>query len=375
MTRLLQIGVDHPHGPLYRETIAHHDGFELSGGYDPDPKRAARLLALEGVEMPLFDDIEAAIAATAPDAVLVTLPNDVTPDAIAFSARTGLHIFAEKPCAVSANAFQPALDAIREHDVSFVAAYLRRFSPVAMAMRDMIAEGLLGDLISAQVTFATTNVKLRNDSYLDGKTIEEVSLAGAVNGGASAPGEVHWLFDRARSGGGIMHWLGVHWLDLLRMVTGHEFTRASASLATRTSVPVQIEDVASVTLDNDTGLIATLACGYVNPRGPDQTGIAIHGTRGWITWDGSSPRFEMESDHPSWASDRRRTVAFEIPARPGYSGAVGWDAFSQFKAAFEQGAPLPTGPDDAMATLQLLDAIQQSHREGRRIEVPAPDTT
>ena len=141
--RLIQLGIDHPHGELYRATIAHHDGIELVGGYDERPDRAARLLATEGLEMPLFGDIDEAIAALQPDAVLITLPNDVTPDAILASANQGLGIFAEKPCAVTAAAFLTAHNAVRDRGVPFVAAYLRRFSPVATAMRDLVAEGIL----------------------------------------------------------------------------------------------------------------------------------------------------------------------------------------------------------------------------------------
>jgi predicted dehydrogenase len=296
--RILQLGANHPHGEMYRTTLAHHAAIELVGAYDPDPDAARRLLAGEQVDVPLFDDMRQAIAATQPAAVLVTLPNDVTPEAILLAAEEGLHIVAEKPCAVSAAAFRPAHDAVMERDVRFVAAYLRRFSPVATALRDLIADGILGDLVSAQVRFVTTNVALRNATYLGGSGIERVAMAPPPV--PSAPdGAHHWLFNRARSGGGIMHWLGVHWLDLLRFVSDDEFTHLTATLATRTPVPIDVEDVASVTLEATGGLIATVTCAYALQRGPDQLDFAIQGTTGWATWDGVGPDLHVRSSHPS----------------------------------------------------------------------------
>lgn len=357
--RLIQLGIDHPHGPLYRETIAHHDGIALVGGYDPDPTRARSILTREGIEIPLFDDMHAAISACRPDAALITLPNDDTPPAIVMAAEHGVHIFAEKPCAVSATAFAESRDAVRSAGVSFVPAYLRRFSPVAIGLRDLIADGVLGDLLSAQVTFATSNVELRNAAYLSGRTIEEVRETGMQLDGGST-GERHWLFERARSGGGVLHWLGVHWLDLLRMLTGEELDCTSATLTTRSSLPIDVEDVASVALRSSTGMIATVTCGYVLPSGADQTQIAIQGTDGWVTWDGSSPEFVIESRHPMWSTDPRRTVRFDIDSKPGYAGALGWAALDLFRATVLHGTPLPVGVGDATAVLELLDAI---HRE------------
>lgn len=357
--RLIQLGIDHPHGPLYRETIAHHDGFELVGGFDANPSRATALLAGEGIDTPVFDDIETTIATCRPDAALITLPNDVTPAAVVTAAERGVHIFAEKPCAVSVSSFAGAQDAVQSAGVQFVPAYLRRFSPVAIALRDLIANGVLGELLAAQVTFATSNVELRNAAYLAGRTIEEVRERGETVD-RPVSGERHWLFDRQRSGGGVLHWLGVHWLDLLRMLTGEELECTAATLATRTPLPIDVEDVASVTFRAPTGMIATVACGYVLPSGSDQTRISIQGTDGWVRWDGASPEFEIESRHSAWDSDARRAARFDIEPKPGYAGALGWDAFEQFRKAVQEGTPLPVGIDDAAAVLRMLDDVHRA---------------
>lgn len=363
--RIVQIGVDHPHGVLYRETIANDPSLTLAGAYDGNPVAARRLLDDEGIDVPLFTDMAEALGAMDADLALITLPNDVTPDAIALAAGQGLAIVAEKPCAVSATAFQPAYDAVRGAGVPFVAAYLRRFSPVATALRDLVADGILGDLVTAQITFVTTNVALRNTTYLRGGAIEHADPDTV----ATAGGTRHWLFDRSRSGGGVMHWLGVHWLDLLRFVGGDEVSHVSATLATQTPIPIDVEDVASVTLETRGGMVATIACAYALERGPDQLHIAIQGTRGWATWDGVGPELIAHSAHPSWGAKPTRTLRFPSPPRPGYGGALGRAIFDAVRVAREVGAPLPMDVDDSLRVLETLDAIQAAGREHRRVAV------
>ena len=367
--RILQLGIDHPHGEMYRTTLARHDAIELVGAYDPSPQLARAMLAGEGVEIPVFDDMREAIAATVPDAALITLPNDVTPDAIALAADHGLHIVAEKPCAVSAGAFLTAHERVRERGVAFVPAYLRRFSPVATALRDLIDDGILGELTAAQVHFVTTNVALRNATYLSGGSIERVTTTAQPAITPVHHEARHWLFDRARSGGGIMHWLGAHWLDLLRLASGDEFAHVTATLATRTPVPIDVEDVASVTLEARGGMVATVSCAYALRRGPDQVAIMIQGTEGWATWDGVGPELHVQSSHPEWRTAPTRTLRFDADPLPGYSGMLGWELFERFRCAVEDGGSLPVGATDALRVLELLDAIQASAHEHRRVAI------
>lgn len=367
--RMLLVGINHPHGPLWRESLRHHPAFEMAGAVDADPERAAGLLAREQTELPVHEDLGSAIERLSPDAALVTLPNDMTPDAIGKLARAGLPMIVEKPGALSAAAFAPALDAVQEAGVPLLPAYLRRFSPVAAGMRDLVAEGAIGGLASAEVTHATAGVALRNAAYLAGLTMEEVRDRGTPVEQAPGAGAVHWLFDRARSGGGIMHWLGVHWLDLLLMVTGEEADTISATLATRTGVPIDVEDIASLSLTLGSGAIATVTCAYTLPSGPDRARIVLYGSHGWMAWDGASPELTVISDPSSRSTETRRTLRFPVEERPGYAGALGWAALDAFHAAVREGRPLPVGAEDAMRTLAILDGIHRSNREGRRVGI------
>lgn len=369
MLKLIEIGVDHPHSVMYRQSIAHHPGIELVGAVDADPDRAAVTLQNEGTPIPVarnLDDLPRGVQA---DAVLITLPNDRTAPAITEAAERGLHVFVEKPGARTAAEFAPAAEALEQRNLIFAMGYLRRVSVIAAELRSIVAQGVIGELVSAQITFSTLNVAHRNAAYMRGSR-PELLLTGEDSGNNDAPtSDRHWLFDRERSGGGIMHWLGVHWIDLLRFVSDDEVAHVTASYATRSELPIDVEDTASTILEFSRGMQASLSCAYVLDRGPDQLGIAFRGTRGWMTWPGSGPEITVFGSHPAWRQSPMRTFRYESDPIPGYSGALGYTMLDRFRSAVLSGEPLPMIPLDAIRVLEVLDAAQQSAREHRRVEI------
>jgi predicted dehydrogenase len=367
--RLIEIGVDHPHAVMYRQTILHHPGIDLVGAIDADPERATATLATEGFHIPVHRTLDHLLTQVQADAVLVTLPNDLTAAAISDAAAHNLHVFAEKPGARTANEFQPALEAVESRDLVFGMAYLRRFSLIATRMQQIVADGLIGDLVSAQITFSTLNVAQRNAAYLRGSRPELLMSGDDTAKPAAKQTERNWLFDRERAGGGIMHWLGVHWLDLLRYVSGDDVTHVQASLATRTEVPIDVEDTALLILEFAGGMQASVSCAYVLDRGPDQIGIAFQGTKGWLHWPGSGPELTVFSSHPTQQQAPKQMFRIEPDPMPGYSGALGFETLDRFRRAVLFGEPMPVTPTDALRVLEILDAAHLSAKDHRRVAI------
>ena len=368
---LIEMGVDHPHAVMYRQTIAYHPHIELVGAVDRDPERGAATLAAEGFPVPVAASLDELLAQVQADAVLVTLPNNLTPAAILDAAAHNLHIFTEKPAARTAAEFQPVQEAIESRSLVFTIAYLRRFSAIAERLRQIVADGLIGDLVSAQITFSTLNVAQRNAAYLRGSRPELLMSGEDTEKPSSVQTERNWMFDREQAGGGILHWLGVHWIDLLRFVSGDDVAGVQASMTTRTTVPIDVEDTASLILDFAGGMQAALTCAYVLDRGPDQTSIAFYGTKGWLHWPGSGADITVFSSDPAFRQAPKQVQHFEADVMPGYSGALGYEIFEQFRRAVLFGDALPVKVSDAMAVLEILDAAQQSAQEHRRISIEA----
>jgi predicted dehydrogenase len=298
-------------------------------------------------DVPLYGDLDTLLAQERPEAVLIALANDVTPEAIVRAAESGAHVYAEKPCARTAGEFLPALEAMRKAGVQFATGYLRRSSPVGQAIKDMVDEGLLGRLVSIEARWITTSVTVRDPA--------------------------HYYFSRERSGGGILHWLGCHWLDLMRWVSSAEVVEVAAILDTLSGEAIGVEDAVALVLRYSNGwtqpggMVGSLHCAYVTDRATDQLFFGLRGTLGWVEWQKSGPDLVAHSAHPAWATAPTRVLRFEPEPVGGYGGAQGISTLRRFIASFREGVCPAFVAEDALRILEVLDAAHASAASGRRV--------
>ena len=216
--------------------------------------------------------------------------------------------------------------------------------PAGQAIKRVVDDGLLGRLVSVEARWITTSVARR--------------------------GPDRFYFDRAQSGGGMLNWLGCHYVDFMRWATSAEVVEVAAIAATLSSHPIDVEDVATVALRYDNGMVGSLHCAYATDRDTDQA-FGLRGTLGWLTWDGAGPEVRVRSTHPSWAGAPSRVLRFEADPAPGYTGAVGVAAFRRFFAATRgEAGPVDT-IEDALRVLETLDAAQEAIRTGRNVKPQA----
>jgi predicted dehydrogenase len=347
--RFAQIGVDHTHAAGYCESLLLMPGVEIVALYDADPEGARPLILPALRDVPVYDDLPMLLRQERPEAVLITLPNDATPAAIATAAQAGAHVFAEKPCARTAGEFLAAMEAIRVAGVQFATGYLRRSSPVGQAIKDLVDAGLLGRLISMEARWITTSVTVRDPA--------------------------HYYFSGERSGGGILHWLGCHWLDFMRWATSAEVVEVAAILDTLSGEAIGVEDTAAVSLRYRGGwaqegsMLGSLHCAYVTDRATDQLFFGLRGTLGWVVWDKSDPELLAHSTHPAWATAPTRVQRYDPDLVGGYGGAQGILALRRFIASFREGTRPAFVPEDALRVLEVLDAAHESAACGRRISL------
>ena len=185
------------------------------------------------------------------DIALVTLPNADAPAAIARLAQAGVHLIVDKPAARSAGELRPAAAAVRSSGVRVVTGLTRRYTPAARAARDLIAAGDLGRLVAAEASFATGSVAVRDPA--------------------------NPLFDRARSGGGVLSWLGVHDVDALLWLSGEPIVEVVAMTGSVGHAGLAVEDVASVGVRFAGGAVGTIHGGYDLPARGYRGRLALRG--------------------------------------------------------------------------------------------------
>ena len=130
------------HAENFRWRIPHAD---LVAVIDADQARAAEAAVSLDLAGFGFTDLPAALAAAEFDAVVITTPTFTHRELAVQAARAGLHIFCEKPMALSLAECDDIVAACEAAGVNLQVGFMRRFDPpFATAKRDLDA-GAVGD--------------------------------------------------------------------------------------------------------------------------------------------------------------------------------------------------------------------------------------
>ena len=299
-------------------------------------------------ELPRFETVEALIRDGGDlfDGALVCLPNNTGPKAVTQLAQAGKHVLLEKPGAANAADAQRMAEAVRKAGVAFQAGYMWRYEEGANRLRDMVADGSFGKLISLEMTWTTSNVFRRD------------------------PG--HYLFDPKDSGPvGFFNWLGCHHLDLLSYVTEQSVTGVTARVGNFGGTPIDMEDGGSAILDLSGGGLATFTGGYWHPRWLNDIQWNLRGTQRWVHWDpsrtGTGGVLEIHGPQPQFMAMEE---TFELPPddTPGYGGKAMVALLRDWVRCAHEGGDCRNTPESMVAVLKTIDQIYESSRSGRRVE-------
>ena len=141
------------------------------------------------------------------DIISVAVPNDQHKPLTIAALESGAHVLCEKPMALNAQEAQEMLDTAKRLGKKLGIDFSYRFNPQCRAMKDMIGEGVLGDIYYARsVWFRRRGIP--------------GMAANSFNTGSGAP-MGSWFYDKKQSGGGPLIDLGVHRLDLALWLMGY----------------------------------------------------------------------------------------------------------------------------------------------------------
>ena len=346
--RIGYVGLDHHHRAPYVESIEQLDDADVVATADPDGYTPSDVGAdgLSGADW--YPSLDAMLAAEDLDLVWLTLSNRDTPAAIDEAVDHGVDVYTEKPAARTAADLEPVADRIRDADVTVGFSYTWRGHPISRELRERAADGFFGDMRGFDGRFVASKLETRATD--------------------------HYLFDREASRGGIVQWLGVHWIDLLPWILDDPIARVNASLS-RDTPEVDVEDGATLQLELRSGATGSLTAGYFLREGRYDTELRAYGQDGRFGWDPMGTTFgfdsettlELDADH--WGSTPHRTVTHEYDASPGYGGSWGLSFFEEFLAARRGENPVPADVDDALQVLRVLDAVYDSAASDEWVEV------
>lgn len=349
------LGVEHPHSAGHLRTLQQLPEVQSVVLWDTNADALAEKSSEDKV-VQVTTDLNDILHDPDLTIVIAALRNDLGPDIFLQTINAGKHVMAEKPIGKTAADTTRVLEAAQAKGVKLGVCYQNRYVPAVKEARRIIEEGLLGELISLELRMITTQVQFRNPQ--------------------------HWLFDKDKSGGGILSWLGCHYIDLMRYLTGDEIVSVAAHTATRNGEDITVEDIATLSVGMASGAVGSLHAGYVlalsgggyfNRAGYD-TYIGVNGRLGRLTFSTTTtpPELYAESSHPAWADAPQRRFHYTPGESPAYGGVSGENFIRQFiRAAQGEGEPAATGVD-ALQVARIVDAAYASDKDGRRIAVETP---
>lgn len=181
------------------------------------------------------------------DAMYIPLPNSLHAEWSIKCARAGIPTLCEKPFASDAAEAQSIVAAFAEQAVLLAEAFMYRFHPQHTKVKQIIAEGGIGDMqiISSAFTFPI------NDAA-------NIRLSKPLAGGA--------LMD-----------VGCYCVNLLRFITGEEPSQASASK--RIGQASNVDEALAGALQFPSGVIGSFHCGL---RAWREHSYTIKGTAGML---------------------------------------------------------------------------------------------
>lgn len=240
------------------------------------------------------------------------------------AAKAGKHILLEKPAAVTVEDGEEILNAAKEAGVLIASGFMMRYHAYNQKIKEMIAEGKIGDIVSARAQL----------------TCWYPEIEGA------------WRQDKAKSGGGALMDMGVHCVDLIEYILGHKTVEVCGFNDTRTFT-YNVDDSSNILIKLDNGVVAYVDSHFNIPDEAAFCRMEFYGTKGSILAEGTLGQVEggtvkvTVSDPGGYNAQQNRDTngSFAVEAELGNMYTKEIESFGRSVA---DGTPLTVPLEDAI---------------------------
>ena len=317
---------------------------------DIDGEKVKNYAARHGVER-YYTDCREMMANEELDLVSVCTWNSAHKDCTIVALRGGANVLCEKPMAMNASEAEEMLRTAKETGKLLQVGFVRRFGNDADIVGKFRDAGTIGDIYYAKATY------LRRDGCPGG-----------------------WFGDKSYSGGGPLIDLGVHVIDLVRYLAGNPKPvaafgvtydnlgcgRAEGHDVAWESNPdprfeFSVEDFAAGMVKFDSGLTLSVEASFNLNIEHDVGQIELFGTKSGVKLN---PDIEFYTD----------IAGQYVNLRPAGSSGLSFDglferAIAGFVNAVRGVEPCRAPAEDGVALMKILDAIYESAKTGRSVEI------
>jgi UDP-N-acetyl-2-amino-2-deoxyglucuronate dehydrogenase len=313
-------GIDEGHAPRV----------DVTAVVDADAEAAARMAGRTGA--PAYTSLDEAIAAGGFDAVDIMLPHFLHEEAATRCFAAGLHVLLEKPMAMTLDSCERILAAAARAGTTFMVAEQSEYWPDAIAVRQLIRDGLLGELITGRALFG----------------------GGTPRRPPREP--LPWRYRLAEAGGGITMDGGAHWIRPLRMWFGD--VDEVVGITGRPVTQMEGESLSRALLRFESGVVAALDCMHVGFDRRRREEFRVTGTLGEVVIDKGPDGGVRFFDHDT--PEGRLIDTGPLTREAAFGREI-----DDFCHAVLDGRAPAAGPEVSLGELRTALAIYRSAKSGR----------
>jgi predicted dehydrogenase len=342
------IGAGWP-GQMHSLAIRTMDDANLYACADLDEKRRA---AFENEYAPAksYNDYRELLQDRHVEAVIVCLPNFLHFPASLAALEAGKHVLCEKPPTMNAAEMKVLREEATRRNLIYFFSRQYRFTPGMRAAKAAVQEGRLGKIYHAKATF--------------------------VRSRGIPVGIGDWFTEKKRSGGGALIDIGVHALDSVWYLMGTPRPTSVSAQVFRNfehlvKVPVfDVEDAAYAFIRFDNSAIVQLETSWagnltedIPPRkyfGRELVNSVVYGTKGSVQLNPLSLFEDRQGELVSVPLEARQDEpnGFELQLR-------------NFVESIKGESEPVNNADQAVALMEMIDAIYASSSAGREVPIVA----
>jgi predicted dehydrogenase len=324
------VGCAHIHTPSFVTLLNRREDVRVKYVWDHDAARAKK--RAPHLEAEVVADLETIWRDPEVKAVVICSETNRHLDLVKAAARSGKHLFVEKPLGITARESDLMARAIDEAGLLFTTGYFMRTSPHHLFLKDQVAKGAFGQI-----------------TRVNGWNCHSGSLGGWFDT------EWRWMADPKQAGVGGFGDLGTHSLDIMMWLFG-DVEAVDAEIKVVTGRYGDCDESGQGMLWFKQGMVGTLAAGWVDVANP--VSLLISGTEGHAMI--LNDQLFFQSKHLEGADGKQPWK--KLPE----ADPAPLDQFVNAVAGKTQ--PLVT-PREAAARVTVMEAMYRSSQRRKRVWV------
>ena len=284
----------------------------------------------------IYDDYKSLIADSDIDIIFISLPNQFAAEASILSLQKGLHVFCEKPPAKTLAELEEVFLVSQQcPSLKLMYGFNHRFHHSVEQAKLIIQDNSLGRLINMRGVYGKSQMISFNQS--------------------------DWRTNREESGGGILLDQGIHMLDLMRYLSGEDFSEIF-SFIDNAFWNFDVEDNAYVLMKSKKGVVAQLHSSATQWRHLFNLEITME--KGSLVLGGLLTGSKSYGDETLTiiTADPENDKGAPRESISKYNEDVSWDnEIKYFAKALQEKSPIIRGSiNDAIETMKLIEKIYKA---------------